>query len=44
MKLVPQIARRTNVLYIATDSREAKLATGAFDKSHPHLTLEFIPG
>lgn len=41
MKLVPQTARRTNVLYIATDSREAKLATGAFDKSHPHLTLEF---
>jgi PAS domain S-box-containing protein len=41
MKLVAQTARRTNVLYVATDSREAKLAKGAFDKSHPHLTLEF---
>ena len=41
MKLVAQTARRTNVLYVATDSREAKLARGAFDKSHPHLTLEF---
>jgi PAS domain S-box-containing protein len=41
MKLVGQTARRTNVLYVATDSREAKLARGAFDKSHPHLTLEF---
>jgi PAS domain S-box-containing protein len=41
MKLVGQTARRTNVLYVATDSREARLARGAFDKSHPHLTLEF---
>jgi hypothetical protein len=41
MKLVAQTARRTNVLYVATDGREAKLAKGAFDKSHPHLTLEF---
>ena len=41
MKLVAQTARRTNVLYVATDGREAKLARGAFDKSHPHLTLEF---
>ena len=41
MKLVGQTARRTNVLYVATDAREAKLAKGAFDKSHPHLTLEF---
>ena len=41
MKLVAQTARRTNVLYVAIDSREAKLANGAFDKSHPHLTLEF---
>jgi PAS domain S-box-containing protein len=41
MKLVAQTAHRTNVLYVATDSREAKLARGAFDKSHPHLTLEF---
>ena len=41
MKLVAQTARRTNVLYVAPDGREAKLARGAFDKSHPHLTLEF---
>ena len=41
MKLVAQTARRTNLLYVATDGREAKLAKGAFDKSHPHLTLEF---
>jgi len=41
MKLVGQTAQRTNVLYVATDGREAKLAKGAFDKSHPHLTLEF---
>ena len=41
MKLVAQTARRTNVLYVAMDAREAKLAKGAFDKSHPHLTLEF---
>ena len=41
MKLVAQTARRTNVLYVAPEGREAKLARGAFDKSHPHLTLEF---
>src|SRR5688572_11536398 len=41
MKPTAQPARRTNVLYVATDGREAKLAKGAFDKSHPHLTLEF---
>ena len=41
MKLVAQTARHYNVLYVATDGREAKLAKGAFDKSHPHLTLEF---
>jgi PAS domain S-box-containing protein len=40
MKLVGQ-TRRTNVLYVAIDGREARLAKGAFDKSHPHLTLEF---
>ena len=41
MKLVAQTARRTNVLYVAPEGREARLARGAFDKSHPHLTLEF---
>src|SRR6476620_615328 len=41
MKLVAQTVRRPNVLYVATDGSEAKLARGAFDKSHPHLTLEF---
>ncbi len=30
-----------NVLYLAPDGRESKLVSGAFDRSHPQLHLEF---